>query len=82
MCLCIRCCLAWARAIREVCVAKLRHAVGFVVGGYSDLLGLKVGLHIAKAGKGKTKYGKTGYTDEQIVIETCIGCHSAAWVRS
>ena len=50
--------------IYSICVANLRHVVGLVVGGYSDLLGLNVGLTIAKAGKGNTKYGKMGHTDE------------------
>ena len=49
----------------SICFAKLRHVVGLVVGGYSDLLGLKSGLNIAKAGKGETKNGKMGHTDEK-----------------
>ena len=46
-------------------VAKLRHVVDLVVGGDSGALGLKVRLELAKAGKGKTKYGKMGHTDEK-----------------
>ena len=46
----------------SICFAELPHVGRLVVGGDSDLLGLKGGLNASKAGKGETKHGKMGHT--------------------